>query len=150
MFRRSVARPNGAVRYYLRVKTLLVDIDSALLQHCVTRVRGRQQLATATSKAQAMEILKHSPSFDVVVACDRLEDGSGLALLDDIHAKWPHLTRVFCTERQRLAMVRHRLSAFRLRHTLTYPIKPARLELLLLHLAHAKMASTIRLRQPFP
>jgi DNA-binding NtrC family response regulator len=122
------------------VKTLLVDIDRAMLQHCVNRVKGRQQLAIATSKAQVMSVLKHSAAFDVIVACERLEDGSGLALLNEIHVKWPKMIRVFCTERERLNEVRNRLSAFRLRYTLTYPLKPARLELLLVNLAHPRTA----------
>jgi DNA-binding NtrC family response regulator len=130
------------------VKTLLVDIDRRMLQHCVIRVRGRQQLAIATSKAQVLSMLRHGSTFDVIVACERLEDGSGLALLDEIHTKWPTMIRVFCTERERLNVVRNRLSAFRLRHTLTYPIKPVKLELLLVHIAHARAASTIRLRGP--
>jgi DNA-binding NtrC family response regulator len=130
------------------VKTLLADIDSAMLQHCVARLGGRQQLALATSKAQAIELLGHGAGFEVVVACDRLEDGSGLALLDEVHARWPHLTRVFCIDRHRLALVRQRLFVFRLRHTLAYPITPVKLELLLLHLAHAKKAATLRMRPP--
>jgi DNA-binding NtrC family response regulator len=100
----------------------------------------------ATSKEQALSLLRRAPGFDVVVACERLVDGSGLALLDEIHAKWPHLVRVFCTERQRLTLVRNRLGALRLRHTLTYPLNPAKLELLLLHLAHLRTASSLRLR----
>ena len=132
----------------LRVKTLLADIDGAMLRHCVARIGGRQQLTLATSKAQAMELLRHGAGFEVVVACDRLEDGSGLALLDDVHARWPHLTRVFCIDPHRLAMVRSRLSAFRLRHTLTYPLIPAKLEMLLMQLLHAKMAATARSRPP--
>jgi DNA-binding NtrC family response regulator len=128
------------------VKTLLVDADPAMLQHCIARVGARQPLAMATSKAQVLDLLRHGPGFDVVVACERLADGSGLALLDDIHTKWPHLVRVFCCERQRLALVRNRLGALRLRHTLTYPLNPAKLELLLLHLSHRKTASTVRLR----
>ena len=128
------------------VKTLLVDNDRAMLQHCLAKIGGRQPLTIATSKALAMDLLRHGPQFEVVVACERLADGSGLALLDDIQAKWPTLIRVFCTERQRLAMVRTRLSAFRLRYTLSYPLKPLKLEMLLLHLAHAKTASTARMR----
>ncbi len=143
---RSAARADGAPRYHWPVKTLLVDIDGAVLQHCITRIGGRQSLAVATSKVQAMELLRSAAGFDVIVACDRLADGSGLALLDEVHAKWPYLARVFCAEKQRLALVRNRLSAFHLRHTLAYPIKPAKLELLLLHLAYAKVASTIRIR----
>jgi DNA-binding NtrC family response regulator len=124
------------------VKTLLVDIDPVMLEHCVARVRGRQSLAVATSKSQALAMLRQAPGFDAVVACERLEDGSGLALLDEVHAKWPHMIRVFCTERQRLSLVRPRLSALRLRYTLTYPLKPAKLEWLLLKLAQAHPAAT--------
>jgi DNA-binding NtrC family response regulator len=126
------------------MKTLLADIDGAMLQHCVARIGGRQPLSVATSKAQAMDLLRHGPGFEVVVAGDRLEDGSGLALLDDVHARWPHLIRVFCIDPHRLALVRSRLSAFRLRHTLSYPLIPAKLELLLMHLLRAKMAATGR------
>ena len=119
-----------------------------MLQHCVARLGGRQQLSLATSKAQALELLRAGAGFEVVVACDRLEDGSGLALLDEVHARWPQLTRVFCIDRHRLALVRQRLFVFRLRHTLMYPIKPVKLELLLLHLAHLKMAAAVRMRPP--
>ena len=84
-----------------------------------------------------------------MVACERLADGSGLALLADIQTKWPNLIRVFCTERERLAVVRRRLSAFRLSYTLSYPLKPVKLEMMLLQLAHKRAASTIRLRAPF-
>jgi DNA-binding NtrC family response regulator len=130
------------------VKTLLADIDRAMLQHCVARIGGRQQLILASSKAQALELLRHGAGFEVVVACDRLEDGSGLALLDDVHARWPHLTRVFCIDPHRLALVRSRLTAFRLRHTLSYPLIPAKLELLLMNLLRAKLAATARSRPP--
>ena len=128
------------------VRTLLVDGDQALLQHCVTRIGDRQPLTVATSKALALHLLRPGHQFDVVVACERLRDGSGLALLDDIQARWPNLTRVFSTERQRLAMLRSRLSPFKLRYTLTYPLKPAKLEMLLLNLSRASNASDTRLR----
>ncbi len=128
------------------VRTLLVDGDRAMLQHCVDKIGGRQPLAIATSKALALHLLRHGPQFEVVVACERLADGSGLALLDDIQARWPTLTRVFCTERQRLVMVRNRLGAFRLRDTLPYPLKPLKLEMLLLHLARVRNAGTGRPR----
>jgi len=128
------------------LKTLLVDNDREMLQHCVARIGGRQAVTVATSKALALHLLRHSPQFEVVVACERLADGSGLALLDEIQGKWPNLTRVFCTERARLDQVRNGLNAFRLRHTLTYPVKPVKLELLLLQLARARAASSGRMR----
>ena len=120
-----------------------------MLQRCVTRVRGRQPLAVATSKKQALEILGAAPGFDVVVACERLQDGSGLALLDEVHAKWPDMIRVFCADLERLSLVRPRLSAFGLRYTLTYPLKSAKLELLLVNRVKAQGAATIRLDTPF-
>lgn len=128
------------------LKTLVVDNDREMLRNCLARIGSRQPLTVVTSKEQAMDLLRLGRQYEVVVACERLADGSGLALLDDVHAKWPQMIRVFCTERGRLAMLRTRLSAFRLRYTLSYPIKPLKLELLLLHLAHARIASTIRLR----
>ncbi len=130
------------------MRALLVDQDWTLLQHCLARIRGRQQLALATSKAQALALLRHPPDFEVVIAGENLEDGSGLALLNDIHARWPHLIRVFCAETARLALVRNQLNAFRLRYTLTYPIKPAKLELMLLRLARAQATPAARPRAP--
>jgi DNA-binding NtrC family response regulator len=130
------------------MRALLVDRDWTLLQHCLARIRGRQQLALATSKAQALALLRHAPDFEVVIACENLEDGSGLALLNDIHVRWPHLIRVFSAESPRLALVRNQLNAFRLRYTLTYPIKPAKLELMLLRLARAQAAAAARPRTP--
>jgi DNA-binding NtrC family response regulator len=127
-------------------KTLLVDSDRQMLQNCVAKIGGRQPLVIATSKALALQLLRQGHQFEVVVACERLADGSGLALLGDIQNKWPNLTRVFCTDRQRLAMVRNRLGAFRLRYTLSYPLKPVKLEMLLLQLARAHTANTGRLR----
>jgi DNA-binding NtrC family response regulator len=124
------------------MRTLLADIDAAMLQHCRARVGGRHQLGLATSNAQAVELLRQGPGFEVVVTGERLEDGSGLALLDEVHARWPHLTRVFCIEPHRLTLVRNRLSALRLRHTLSYPLLPAKLELLLMHLLRANIAAT--------
>jgi DNA-binding NarL/FixJ family response regulator len=146
---RSGAPVDAALRYHAAVKTLLVDSHQLMLQHCLARVGGRQPLVIATSKAQAHELLHHTPGIEVIVACEQLLDGSGLALLDEVHARWPQLIRVFCADRHRLALVRHRLSALRLRYTLTYPIRSAKLELLLLRLAHTRAASTIRIRAPF-
>jgi DNA-binding NtrC family response regulator len=135
---RSAGPADGALRYNCLLKTLLADIDRTMLQHCLDRVGGRQPLALASSKAQIIDLLRHGPRVDVVVTCERLEDGSGLALLDEVHGRWPHLIRVFCAERPRLALLRTRLNALRLRHTLAYPIKPAKFELLLVHLARAR------------
>lgn len=123
-----------------------MDIDRALLQHCLARVGGRQPLAIATSKAQVIDLLWHGPPFDAIVACERLEDGSGLALLDEVHVRWPRLIRVFCAERQRLALLRTRLGALHLRHTLLYPLKPTKLEVTLVLLAHARAKGTPRTR----
>ena len=117
-----------------------------MLQHCLARVGGRQHLAIATSKAQVMDLLWHGPPVDAVLACERLEDGSGLALLDEVHTRWPHLVRVFCAERQRLALVRTRLGALHLRHTLLYPLKPTKLEVMLVQLAHARAKGPQRSR----
>ena len=148
MFPRSGGPADAALRYHAILKTLLVDIDRAMLQRCLARVGTRQHLTVASSKAQALHLLRHGPSFDVIVACERLEDGSGLALLNEIHAKWPHLVRVFCSERQRLTLVQSRLKVLRLGHTLAYPIKPIQLEVMLVLLAHARAKILARARGP--
>lgn len=137
-----------AAQYHSPVKALLVDNDWALLQHCLTKIGSRQHLTLATNKAQALALLRHGPDLDVVVVCEQLEDGSGLALLDDIDARWPHLTRVFCADRERLALVQSRLGVLHVQHALFYPVNPTQLELLLLRLARAKAAATLSTEAP--
>ena len=88
-----------------------------------------------TNKGDCLDLLR-SNTFEVIVATERLEDGSGLELLGQISKKWPSVLRIFAADRQRLQLLRGRLGPFELFQTLTYPIDPERL-IATLDLAHA-------------
>src|SRR6185437_12659144 len=79
-----------------------------------------------TNKADCIDLLRHN-TFDIVVACERLEDGSGLELLGQIAKRWPATLRVFAADRERLRLLNGRLGPFELFQALSYPINPEKL-----------------------
>lgn len=84
----------------------------------------------ATSKATCIDLMRANP-FDVVVASERLSDGSGLELLSHISTRWPETMRVLVIEPQRLKLLKGKLGPFRLHATLRYPLDEDELETVL-------------------
>ena len=82
---------------------------------------------TATSKATCVDLMRANP-FDVLVASERLSDGSGLELLSHAATRWPDTLRVLAIEAPRLKLLRGKLGPFRLHATLQYPIDLEELE----------------------
>ncbi len=82
---------------------------------------------TATSKATCIDLMRANP-FDVVVASERLSDGSGLELLSHVTTRWPDTLRVLVIEPERLRLLRGKLGPFRLHATMRYPIEEDELE----------------------
>jgi hypothetical protein len=80
----------------------------------------------ATSKATCIDLLRAN-EFDVLVACERLDDGSGLELLSHVGQRWPHVLRILAIEPSRRQLLRGRLGPFRLFETIAYPIDEAKL-----------------------
>jgi hypothetical protein len=102
----------------------------------ITRsLRDLYSVDCVTNKGDCLDLLR-SNIFEVIVATERLEDGSGLELLGQISKKWPSVLRIFAADRQRLQLLRGRLGPFELFQTLTYPIDSERL-IATLDLAHA-------------
>jgi len=111
------------------MRALLADHDAAQLESTVRALEG-VTLELITSKTQCIDLMRPRP-FDVLIACERLVDGSGLELLSQVRERWPKTRRVFAAEPTRLALLEGRLKPFKLDRVLRYPIDPVQLRLVL-------------------
>ena len=117
------------------MRVLVVDQDSASNEAIARSLRELYTVDAVTNKGDCLDLLR-SNTFEVIVATERLEDGSGLELLGQIAKKWPSVLRIFAADRQRLQLLKGRLGPFELFQTLAYPIDPDRL-IATLNLAYA-------------
>ena len=108
------------------MRVLVVDHDSTVLETTVRALRDHFVIDAVTNKADCIDLLRQN-EFDIVVACERLEDGSGLELLGQIAKRWPATLRVFAADRERLRLLQGRLGPFELFQALAYPINPEKL-----------------------
>jgi hypothetical protein len=109
------------------MRALLADHDVAMLESVRRALSCDSNLAVeiATSKAHCIDLLRPG-HCEILIACEQLEDGSGLELLSQVAQRWPGTLRVFAAEPSRLALLLGgRLAPFRLYQTLAYPIDPA-------------------------
>jgi TonB family protein len=108
------------------MRVLVVDQDSTLLT-AITRTLGEYfTIDAVTNKADCLDLVRVN-EYDVIVAGERLEDGSGLELLGQLGRTRPDMLRIFAAERERLKLLKGRLGPFGLFRTLTYPIQPRQL-----------------------
>ena len=105
------------------MRVLVVDQDSEML----AGIARAFELDVATSKATCVDLLRANP-FDVIVACERLEDGSGLELLSQVAKRWPNVVRILAIEPSRRALLRGKLGPFKLFDMLAYPLEESQLE----------------------
>jgi protein TonB len=108
------------------MRVLVVDQDSASNEAIVRSLREHYVVDAVSNKGDCLDLLR-SNTFEVIVASERLEDGSGLELLGQISKKYPSILRIFAADRHRLKLLKGRLGPFELFQTLTYPIDPERL-----------------------
>jgi TonB family protein len=108
------------------MRVLVVDQDSASNLAITRALRELYSVDCVTNKGDCLDLLRAN-TYEVIVATERLEDGSGLELLGTISKKWSSVLRIFAAERQRLQLLRGRLGPFQLFQTLAYPIDPERL-----------------------
>ena len=107
----------------------MVDQDTAHITRLLGAIKDFA-LDVSTSKTHCIDLMRPRP-YEVLIACERLDDGSGLELLSQVAERWPQTRRVFAAEPRRLALLQGRLSPFGLFRTLAYPIDPTQLQLLL-------------------
>jgi CheY-like chemotaxis protein len=105
------------------MRVLVCDQESEMLE----TVARWYAVDTATSKATCVDLMRANP-FDVVIASERLSDGSGLELLSHIATRWPDTLRVLVIEPERLRLLRGKLAPFRLDATMRYPIEEEELD----------------------
>jgi TonB family protein len=104
------------------MRVLVVDQDSNLLT-AISRTLGEYfSIDAVTNKSDALDLLRVN-EFEVIVAGERLEDGSGLELLGQLARNRPDMLRIFAADRERLKLLKGRLGPFGLYRTLTYPIE---------------------------
>src|SRR4051812_20573241 len=108
------------------MRVLVVDQDSASNLAITRSLRELYTVDCVTNKGDCLDLLR-SNTFEVIVATERLEDGSGLELLGTVSKKWPSVLRIFAADRQRLQLLRGRLGPFNIFQTLSYPIEAEKL-----------------------
>ncbi|MGH8138762.1 MAG: TonB family protein [Steroidobacteraceae bacterium] len=108
------------------MRVLIVDQDSAMLEAIVRALRERYTVDAVTNKGDCLDLLRQN-TFEVIVAGERLEDGSGLELLGQVAKRWPSMLRIFAADHHRLQLLKGRLGPFELFQTLSYPVDPDRL-----------------------
>jgi|GEM_PF-2415478 len=108
------------------MRVLIVDQDSEMLES----IARTFEVDVATSKATCVDLLRANP-FDVLVACERLDDGSGLELLSHAAQRWPEVVRILAIEPERRSLLRGRLAPFKLFAAIRYPVDEDELEAVL-------------------
>jgi protein TonB len=79
------------------------------------------ELDCVTSKGDALLLLRQN-TYDVLIACERAVDGSGLDLLGRTTRTAVPLKRIFAAAPERLQLLGPRLAPFKVQRTINYPI----------------------------
>jgi len=103
------------------MRVLLVDHDSEGLETIARAIRGVLELDCVTSKGDAL-LLSRQNAYDVLIACERAVDGSGLDLLGRTTRTAVPLKRIFAAAPERLQLLGPRLAPFKVQRTINYPI----------------------------
>jgi TonB family protein len=103
------------------MRVLLVDHDSEGLENVARAIRGVLELDCVTSKGDALLLLRQN-QYDVLIACERAVDGSGLDLLGRTTRTAVPLKRIFAAAPERLQLLGPRLAPFKVQRTINYPI----------------------------
>jgi len=103
------------------MRVLLVDHDSEALETITRAIRGVLELDCVTSKGDALLLLRQN-QYDVLIACERAVDGSGLDLLGRTTRTAVPLKRIFAAAPERLQLLGPRLAPFKVQRTINYPI----------------------------
>jgi periplasmic protein TonB len=103
------------------MRVLLVDHDSEALETITRAIRGVLELDCVTSKGDALLLLRQN-TYEVLIACERCVDGSGLDLLGRTTRTAVPLKRIFAAAPERLQLLGPRLAPFKVQRTINYPI----------------------------
>lgn len=103
------------------MRVVLADHDPAVLAASARALQGLIDCVQVTSKQDCLARLREG-GCDIVVACERLADGSGLDLLATIGMSHPELLRIFAADAERLKKLGAHLTPFKLFDTIGYPL----------------------------
>src|SRR5689334_5034004 len=96
-----------------RHATLLAQVGSARAHDLSIEI--------VDTKDDALALLERT-EFDLVIACERLSDVSGLEVLSQVAVNTPNTLRVFAAHAETLQFLKGELGLFGLFRTLPYPI----------------------------
>ena len=103
------------------MRVVLVDHDPAVLSAAARALQGLIDCVQVTSKSDCLARLREG-GYDIVVACERLADGSGLDLLATLGMSEPDVLRIFAADGERLKKLGGHLAPFKLFDTIGYPL----------------------------
>src|SRR6202023_1225126 len=78
-------------------------------------------IETAATKVAAIALLERA-NFDLILACEKLGDGSGLEVLSHVVVNAADTLRIFAARPSTLSLLKVELGLFGLFRTLPYPI----------------------------
>jgi hypothetical protein len=104
------------------MRVLVAGRNAKVLAQAASAFSHDLTMQTATSKVAALELLDQG-EFDLVLACERLNDGSGLEVLSHVAVTTPNTLRIFAARPGTLELLKGELGLFGLFRTLSYPIK---------------------------
>lgn len=103
------------------MRVLVVDHDPAVLEAAGRSLGGLIDSVQVTTKSECLARLR-AGGIDIVVACERLADGSGLDLLATLGMSDPDVLRIFAADAERLKKLGGHLAPFKLFDTIGYPL----------------------------
>ncbi len=113
------------------MRILVADHDATMVEDAARALSDDFVVDVATSKLNCLAMLDVS-EYHVIVAAERLTDGSGLELLSQAGKRWPEVLRVLSIEPDRVHLLAGRLKPFKLFETISYPIDVEKLRNVLL------------------
>jgi CheY-like chemotaxis protein len=103
------------------MRVLVTGRNAKVLAQAAGALASDLTMVTATSKADALDLLGQN-QFDLVLACERLGDGSGLEVLSHVAVNTPNTLRIFAARPATLELLKGELGLFGLFRALPYPI----------------------------
>jgi protein TonB len=103
------------------MRVLIVDHDPAVLEAAARSLVGLIDSTQVTTKSECLARLR-AGGIDIVIACERLADGSGLDLLATLGMSDPGVLRIFAADAERLKKLGGHLTPFKLFDTIGYPL----------------------------
>jgi hypothetical protein len=103
------------------MRVLVAGRNATVLATAAGAFAGDMTIETAATKAASIALLERH-EFDLIIACEKLGDGSGLEVLSHVAVNTPNTLRIFAARPSTLNLLKGELGLFGLFRTLPYPI----------------------------